>query len=1097
MKVRIRSVFLFICVCSVILIFNGCSNQNGEKKPVKAAEITIDESADSENVDGFHPLWLRYPAISPDGKWIAFSYKGNIYKVASKGGLARPLTIGGNYNFSPVWSPDSKFIAFASDKYGDFDIFYMPFTGGAAKRLTYYSANDFPWSFTPDGKSILFSSSRVDNIENVQFPSRSMTELYKVSVDGKTPEMVFSVPAENAVMSGNKIFYHDKKGYEDEWRKHHTSSNARNIWVYDTREDSFTRLTNFKGEDRNPLPVKDGSGIYYLSEQSGSFNVWKMALNAPDKAVQITKFDTNPVRFLTVSDNGTLCFGYDGEIYTLNDGAAPAKVNVTVAEENGDRDYSVYQFAQGASEFAISPNGKETAFVYRGDVYITSNDYDDTKRITRTDAEERNIDFSPDGRSIVYASMRDGSWNVYKTSIENKKEPYFFSSSILKEEIVVDSDKNEFQPSFSPDGKEIAYLENRTELKVYNIKSKETRTVLPKESNFSYEDGDQYYTWSPDSNFFLVQYLGHERWSTDIGLVNASGKEPVINITNSGYENNYPIWSKDGSFFTWLTDRNGKREHGTVRMPETDIYIQFLEKKAYDKMKLSKADLEVLKATEKPDFSNKKLKLKPETDELENKRIRLTETSGLIKRSIPSLNGETIYYIVKSGKNYILASKDIRDRTTKIITSVPAAPGGFFGSSFDFKMDPKGMFLIVLSGGTLTKIDLPVGLPKPITWATDFNYSPEGERDAMFDHVWRTMKDKFYREDMQGVDWEKYGKIYKKFLPYIDNNYDFSEMLSEMLGELNASHTGSGYINYSPDMDYTGKLGIFFTLTDKGMKIDEIIEKSPLDKEELKISKGMTITKVNGINVAEKDNIFALFNRTVGFKTAITLLDEKEKEFTVIIKPISTRDENHLLYKRWVKSREKETEKLSEGKLGYIHVEGMDDGSFRTTFEKLLGKYNEKEGIIIDTRFNGGGWLHDQLATLLSGTKYMRFNYRGQKNFGSEPLDKWTKRSVVIVSEGNYSDAHMFPVTYRELGLGKIVGMPVPGTGTAVWWELLQNGRVYYGIPQVGMIDNKEQYLENQELVPDVIQDNLPGEMIKGKDSQLEAAVKELLSEQK
>ena len=263
-----------------------------------------------------HPLWLRYPAVSPDGGTILFCFKGDIYKVPATGGQAFPLTISEAYDYAPVWSHDGRSIAFASDRFGNFDVYVMPAEGGEARRLTYHSAADLPSSFTADDKSVLFTSARQDTAANVQFPMGLFSELYGVPVTGGAAALVLTQPAIAATVdpAGTKIIYHDQKGYESDWRKHHTSAVARDIWVYDRRSKKNTQLTTFKGEDRNPVFDGNGDDFYYLSEQGGSFNVTKSSLSQPAVSVPLTDFTKNPVRFLTRAKNGLLCFGYDGEI---------------------------------------------------------------------------------------------------------------------------------------------------------------------------------------------------------------------------------------------------------------------------------------------------------------------------------------------------------------------------------------------------------------------------------------------------------------------------------------------------------------------------------------------------------------------------------------------------------------------------------------------------------------------------------------------------------------------------------------------------------------------------------------------------------------
>ncbi|MBT8218539.1 MAG: PD40 domain-containing protein, partial [Bacteroidia bacterium] len=455
------------------------------------------------------PLWLRYPAISPDGNTIVFTYQGDLYKVDSKGGAAIPLTLHEAHDYMPVWSHDGKKIAFSSDRYGNFDVYVINATGGKAKRLTYHSAGDYPSDFTADNSAIIFSSSRLDAALNQQFPSGVLPELYKIPSNGGKVSQVLTTPAQDAKYSkdGSMIVFHDRKGYEDAFRKHHTSSVTRDIWSYDFNSEKYTMLSSFDGEDRNPIVAPDQKSIYYLSEANGSFNVFKMDINTPGNSTQVTHLENHPVRYLSVSQDDKLCFSYNGEIYTMAPGGTPTKVNIQINADERFNEEKIVPIKGDVTDMSLSPNGKEIAFVVRGEVFVSSVKEGTTKRITQTPEQERNVDFSPDGRSILYASERDGSWNLYQTSIAREEEKYFFNSTILNEETILKSDKETFQPSYSPDGKEVAFLEERTALKVINLDTKAVREIMPKEKQYSYSDGDQHYDWSPDGKWFLVNFL--------------------------------------------------------------------------------------------------------------------------------------------------------------------------------------------------------------------------------------------------------------------------------------------------------------------------------------------------------------------------------------------------------------------------------------------------------------------------------------------------------------------------------------------------------------------------------------------------------------
>lgn len=1039
------------------------------------------------------PLWLRHPAISPDGSTIAFNYKGDIYLVDSKGGEAKAVTTHQDHDFMPVWSPDGKTLAFASDRYGNYDIFTMPSTGGAAIRLTYNSSNDLPSSIDADG-NVYFSSSRLDSYLNSQFPSGQLPELYSINKKGELNQ-VLTTPAEGAVWNKDKtkLLYHDKKGYENEWRKHHKSSVTRDIWIYEPKTKDHKQLTTFTGEDRNPVWSSDEKSFYYLSEESGSFNVWKMNIENGSKT-QLTKFEKHPVRFLTKSNDETLSFSYDGELYTLKEGGEPTKINISINSDNDFNTIEQIDVKGEVSEVTLSPNGKEIAFVARGEIFVSSLDFSESKRITDTPEQERSICFSPDGRSILFASERNDSWNIYKISLQRDEEKLFYSSTLLKEEPILVTDKETFQPKYSPDGKEVAFLEERVILKVLNLETKKVRTILDKKYNYSYEDGDQDFEWSPDGKWFLVQYLPYNRWNQDIGLISADGKK-IINLTESGYECTSPKWMMDGEAIIWFSGRHGMKSHGSWGS-QSDAYAMFLTEDAYDKFKLTEAEFQQMKDAKKDESKDKEKKeeanntkaLVFELDKAKDRTERLTINSSSLSDAILTKDGTKLFYLSSFEHGYDLWVQDFKKNETKLLAKLGTGNG-------HLKFDKDEKNIIVFSNNKIQKVNAESGKATPVSYSAKMNLNKQEEYAYIFDHVWRQTLKKFYVVDMHGVDWEFYKKEYAKFLPHINNEADLAEMLSELLGELNASHTGSYYRSKSHKGDHTASLGFYpdQSYKGKGIKVVEIIDKSPLLINGSKAKEGMIITKINGEEIQNMPQYYRLLNNQSDNNILVTFtIDGKEN--SQVFKPISKGEMNNLTYERYVKKMNEMVEKLSGGKLGYVHVKGMNDESFRQVYSDALGKHADKEALIVDTRFNGGGWLHDDLATFLSGKVYATFLPRGQ-NMGHEPLEKWYKPSAILIGEGNYSDAHGFPFAYRSLNIGKAIGMPVPGTMTAVWWEWQINPSIVFGIPQVGIEGNDGKLQENNQFEPDLKVKNDYKSVAEGEDKQLAAAVKLLLGE--
>ncbi len=1059
-----------------------------------------------------NPLWMRFCAISPDAQTIAFSYKGDLFTVPVQGGIAHQLTSNAAYDAYPVWSPDGQRIAFASAREGSLDVYVVSKDGGDPKRLTTDSGNETPLCFL-DNENVLFEATIMPTAKSILFASRSFPQVYQVSTSGGRARLFSALPMQDlSINSRGDILYHDIKGYEDPFRKHHTSSITRDIWL--KQGEKFTKLTDFNGEDRTPRWAADGNAYYYLSEQDGTFNVYKSTVGG--RPVQLTHHEANPVRFLTVADNGTLCYGFNGEIYTLREGREPQRVNITINADRSEKELIRQIKQDGATAISVSPSGKEVAFVMHGDVYVTSVDYKTTKRITDTPEQERTIDFSPDGRSIVYDSERDGMWKIYQTSIKNKDEKLFTYCTDLEEVQLTNTGHTSIQPQYSPDGKSVAFLEDRATLRAVDVKTKAVRTLMDGKYIYSYSDGDVWFEWSPDSRWLLSSYIGNGGWnSQDIALVNASGNGEIHNLTESGYNESNGKWVLGGKAMIFESDRAGYRSHGSWGA-EDDVYIMFFDLDAYERFRMTKEEKVLREEAEKEkkkeadsqqadkgkDNKKKKdtKKKKGAVDEkpavpalafdLENCRdriVRLTVNSSRLGDYVLSRGGDTLYYQAAFEGGMDLWKHDLRENKTEIVMK-GVGQGPMKGDK-----DMKNLF--VLTGRGINKIDLAKGKPEPVSFEASFNYKPYQEREYIFNHVWQQVKDKFYVEDIHGVDWEGYRENYKRFLPYINNNYDFRDLLSEMLGELNGSHTGARYNPGGPTLQ-TAALGLFLdeTYQGDGLRIEEVIKRGPFDVKNTGVTAGCIIEEIDGINIAAGEDYNWILDGKAGKPIRVKVFDPKKgKRFDVTVKAISKGAQQELLYKRWVDRNRALVDSLSGGQLAYVHVKEMNSESFRTVYRELLSDKNRnRKAVIVDERHNGGGWLHDDLCTLLSGKQYQEFVPHG-KVVGADPFNKWTKPSCVLMCEDDYSNGHGFPFVYKELGIGKLIGTPVPGTMTAVWWETLIDSSLVFGIPQVGCRDMRGNYCENTPLLPDVEVYNTPEDYLTGHDRQLERAVQEML----
>lgn len=1053
------------------------------------------------------PKWMRYSAISPDGTQIAFTYKGDLYKVSSSGGDAYQLTFHEGHDFMPVWSKDSKSIAFASDRYGNFDVFLMEAEGGNATRLTYHSNDEHPHSFTADGSAILFGGVRQDLASHRQYPTTYQPELYKVPVKGGRVDLVWTVPAENVQVSlaGDKMVYHDKKGGENEWRKHHQSSIARDIWIYDQSSNDHQKLTSFYGEDRNPVFTQDNKAIYYLSEASGSFNVHKLQLASPDQTQQITEFKGHPIRFLSISDQGILSFSYDGELYTFNEGQAPKKLDIVLRTQEIKNKDKYIPINGDVKEMALSPDGKEVAFVARGEVFVTSVEGSITKRITDSPEQEQFVSFAPDGKSLVYAAERDGKWVVLQTKRTREEEPFFYASTLLEESVLISNGNDNYLPKLSPDGQKLAYIENRRTLKIMDLASKDTLTLLTPEHLFHMRDGDQYFTWSPDSQWLLARYRP-TMVNGEIVLLSADGKREMVNLTQSGYGDSNPQWVNEGKQMLWFSNRDGLKSQAASGSTQDDVFSLFFTQEAWDKYKLSKDDHALLQEIEKSvkeeeeeeedkeknkedKDKNPPNKVKIDWEGLRERKAKLTIHSSYLGDAVLSKDAEKLYYLARFEKNMNLWSTNLRTKETKMEISLNSERG-----SLTWDKEQKNLF--VLSEGKISKINPENWKQEPVKIEGEMKYDMDQERDYMFEHVWLRTQAMFYTPDMHGVDWKELKTEYQKYLPHIGNSYEFAELLSEMIGELNVSHAGARYNRTVSEADATASLGIFmdYSHLGNGILIEEILRGGPLDKAKLPIEPGMIIHKVDGEELTADSDLAKFLNRKAGKFTSLELSDPKgDNRKQVTVKPITLGEEIQLLYQRWVKINQEEVDNLSKGKLGYVHIPGMSDGPFRDVYEEMMGKYHDRKGVIVDTRFNGGGDLVADLAMFFTGEKFLSYATE-DRELGYEPTFRWTKPTLTMFNEANYSDGHCFACGYTDLNIGTTVGMPVPGTCSFAGWEMLPDGTRWGAVP-ISAKNKAGEWLENNETRPDIEVKNMPGVIANGRDQQLERAVEELLKE--
>lgn len=1039
--------------------------------------------------------WLRYPAISPDGRSVAFAAGGQLWLVDAQGGEAMPLTSSDFYSTRPVWSPDGKTLAFACKRNGNFDVFVTSLSGGSPRRLTYHSVDDLPYAFSADGSSLYFGSSRLGSPETQLVGTyHGSQQLYTIPVAGGTAQLLLPTPAHDVAMSpdGKTLVYDNCPVYENEWRKGAISDGTHDLWLYELATGKHRQLTRNRGEDRDGFFAPDGKSIYYASEQgSSSFNVWQTGLEPGAVPRQITQHQGRPARFVSLAQDGTLVYAQDGAIWrrAAGDGQArPLEIRMRQSPlVSGAFATSANAYV---SEIVTRPDGAEVAFVARGEIFATSTGSGLTRRITSTPAFEQHLRYSPDGRRLLFGSERDGVCEIFEVALPEGRDG-FTAPGGLEEKKLIASEVDLLFPAYSPDGNRIAYIDNRNSLKVWDRTTNTTTVPLPPGQIYSYIDGDLSYDWSPDGRFLLVT-TGSIVGDMDITLCDVSGKKTPVNLSQSGYANGRPTFLADGQSLLWTSDRQGMRSPDG-RGAQEDIFIAHLTQEAFDAFKLARSGAAVAAKAKAGEATTKTADWQPQTEGILHRITRLTPVSlGGVLYMKAFADGRELLVLTTNAMGQLLGYRV--GLTSESFTQIFAKPL----TAAAVSMDDRGEALYALSPAGIERISLADGSSRLIPYEAKLDYDPRGEMAWVFQHYWRLTKLKFYEPAMHGRDWQALRESYGKFLPGLQQWEDFCDLLGEMAGELNASHMGC-YWQHKPELaDSTASLGIYEDNGYKGpgVRVKEVLVGGPCDLASKPIKPGAIITAMDGVPIQHIEHLHALLNRKSGTPIELSVTANTGAVARVIVSPIDIEAAKALADDYWVAQRRTMTTELSGGRLGYLYISEMDTDNYQRAVDYIFGEGRDKQALVIDIRFNRGGNLHDQLATLFTGDVTADFYSRDGYHASRIPSDRWGKPSVLMANASSYSDGSIFPHLYQRLKIGPVVGARVPGTGTAVWWKELLNGSIKYGIPQIGAKDRQTGWFENSETVPDILVYNRPDDIAAGRDPQLEVAVQRLLQDQ-
>jgi tricorn protease len=1058
---------------------------------------------------------VRYPHYN-HGR-ITFTYLADIWTADEDGKNIKRITANKARDVYPRFSPDGKWIAFSSDRNGNFDVFIVASEGGNPRQLTFHSADDTVLGWSPDSREVLFASSRGDDF---------MAKLYTVSTEGGMERNAGADMGVNACYSpdGRKLAI-NRKG-QVYWRKYYRGAMNTDITVMDIASKKFIDLTDFDGIDSWPMWSTDGY-IYFVSDREGNglTNIWRVA-EAGGKADRVTSFKAGDVRFPAISADGkVIVFEHDFGVWKLdiaNRKTAPIKLDI--AAETQENLAEIRDFNSQADDYDVAPSGRRIVFSIHGEIFTAPTEEGDLHQITDSPARDKEPLYSPDGKSIAFISDRSGREELYIAAANGIGEPQKIT--------IIDALKFSF--AWSPDSKEIAFTASDNKLRKYSVDSKQTS-----ELSFSKFGNIGAPVWSPDGKWIAFSKPDYVRTS-DIYLIPSTGGEER-RVTFDSFNEANPQFTHDGRKLLFV--RRESEGGGGGAQASSQIYSVALERE----------DRDPTDPEDRPEGGD----LQDQSNEAVTRRVAGAQRNappkdinidwaGLKRRTrqvtrMPfavfdyaiGADNRTVVFVTTepAGIRNIPVIYSIQEdgrRLTRIIAGEPPPAegagggrggfGGFGGGINNLNISRDGRTLFFREANSVYTVSLgpaagagpgsgtaaPSGgresARRRINFVARVKIDKSTEWAEMFDDAWRTMKYRFYDAAMHGKDWDAARAKYQPLVEFVGDRQELLNIVNEMIGELNASHTGAAPPPRGREGGgvSTAHLGVELQADDAAgrYKVTHVYEEGPADKDWVKVSAGDYLIAINGKPVKAGDNYWEMLNHRLNRKVEVTFNNKPSEDgaWKSRIEPVTGQAYSQLRYERWVKERRALVNKLSNGRIGYLHIQAMNQPSLRR-FEKELRENHNKEAVIIDERWNGGGNIEQELLAILVQREYQIWQPRGTEATG-RPFAGFFGPKVVVQNWRSASNSEMFPAGFRALGLGKVIGTPtmgaVIGTGS---YSLIDGSTVRTPGVGVYLADKNRTNMENYGVKPDIFVENSPEDNLAGRDRQIETAVQELLKE--
>lgn len=1062
------------------------------------------------------PIQLgRSPALSPDGARLAFAWNGDVWLVDSSGGTPRQVTTSVAEDSEPAFSPDGKQLAFTSDRSGSKQLYVVSLDGGSPRQLTFHTEGSTLEEWYPDGQSLLTSGNR-DHFW------RYSQRFYQVGLDPeKSPQILFNAYGNEGTISpdGTKVLF-TREG-ERWWRKGYVGSRGSQVWIYEFETKQFTQIVAHPAGCRSPMWRAEGNGFYYVGGQSGAFNIWEYDLTAGQET-QLTEFPDDSVVMPCISREGnTIVFRHRFELYRFRPGQDEAPTVIEIMH-GGDtpRPAIVRRNLEEAEQVSFSKDGLEIAFIAGDDLWVMDTVLREPKQVTNTTVAERSPAFAHDGSAIFYISDDQEQSDIYRVE-RTDAEAYWWQNDEFTHRRLTEDAEIERDLTVSPTGEKIAFVRGRGDLWTMNLDGKNAQPLFRSWNQPQYD-------WSPDGKWIVY---GHSdsNFNRDIYVVPVDKSREPFNLSQHPDNDFAPVWSPNGKAIAFV---------GRRFADEYDIYYVFLQQQederdsrdrkleeAVNKMKENRnqsepedkpktdddgdAEEPVEKAPkeaseeQKPDDENKEDEDSEELPEVKidfegiYDRVRRVTLLGVEESDLfwSHDSKRLAFQATINGKQGTYTIEPPEDRKPKLLSEKTGTSARWIA---------KGDRIVWLSEGVPGSLTAD-GKAEAYSFVAPQDIDVDKKLAAAFDFAWRAMRDGYYDSELNHRNWDEIRRKYQTAAAEAVDMRAFAEVVSLMLGELNGSHlgfypTGDLLMHLPAKSDWrpvTAHLGLRFDPTHNGpgLLVQDVIHGSPADKQNSKIHSGETVLSIDGTTVDPGMNLAGVLNGRLDRDIVLQIANSEGDERQVVLRPITFPAARELLYEQWIRNNRAQVEKQSDGRLGYLHIRGMNHPSFLRFERDLYVAAAGKDGLVIDVRENGGGYTTDHLLTSLTQPEHAITVPRGGEP--GYPHDRmvyatWNRPIIVLCNQNSFSNAEIFSHAIKTLERGQLVGVTTAGgvisTGAV---SVLDIGRLR--MPFRGwFVLETGQDMELNGAVPHHMLWPQPGEIPAGNDRQLDKAIEVL-----